>query len=91
MITNKELEDLGFIADPTAKTAYNYKFYKKIDNGHIIKGHDTTEVFVTKNHMSILIELEYWNSYDSGKRVVFKGRCETIEFFTQILESVLKY
>lgn len=67
-------------------------FYKKKDNRHIIEGHDTTEIFVTRERSYIVIEVDHRSSYDyEGKRVVFKGYCETLEFFKQVLDSVLKY
>lgn len=94
MITSKELEEIGFTVSSEKTSMYDGQFtdfYKNIDNGHIIEGHDTTEVYVTKDMYLIIIEIDHHSSYEyTGKRLVFKGRCETLEFFQQILKSVLR-
>jgi hypothetical protein len=95
MITQEQLESLGFQVNSGRTSPYYggyIDFYKHIDNGHVISGHDTTEVFVTRDGHFVMIELDHHSSYDySGKRLGFKGTVYDIEFFTQILQAVLRY
>ena len=45
MISREQLEKIGFKVNSKNKSPYNGKltdFYKNIDNGHIVNGHDTT-------------------------------------------------
>ena len=94
MITQNQLEELGFTISSKEKSMYDGQFihfYKNTDNGHVIKGHDTTEIFVTKDTNLIIIEINHHSSYVcSGRTLVFKGKCEDIQFFTEILNAVLK-
>ena len=89
------LEKIGFKVRSENRSPYNGEltdFYKEIDNGHIVSGHDTTEVFVTNDDSHVIIEIDHHSSYDyHGKRLVFRGRCDDIEFFEKILNAVLKY
>lgn len=93
-IKRKELEQIGFTCDNETKSPFDgsfIKFYRYIDNGHIIAGHDTTEVFVTKDMQSVLIEISNHSSYSyGGKEIRFKGRCDNLELFEKILNAVVR-
>ncbi len=94
MLTQQQLEDLGFTLNSNNKSPFDGQFndfHQVVDNGHVISGHDITEVFLTKEGLHIEIELKHHSSYDySPKHIVFKGRCTTVEFFTQVLDAVLR-
>lgn len=92
MINQNELEGLGFklIAEEPGLWGNTSTFYKKVDNGHIIEGHDTAEIFITKNRNFISIEIDHQSSWDySGKRLVFTGKCDSIDFLQQIIKAVI--
>lgn len=92
MITQQELENLGFVVISDRRSSYTghlTDFYKKFDNGHIIEGHDTTELFLTKDVMDITIRRSHESSWNyTDKELVFKGRCGDIELLKQIIAAV---
>jgi len=92
-IKKEELEQIGFTCDNETKSLFDNsftKFYKYIDNGHVIAGHDTTEVFVTKDMGRVIIEISNQSSYSYGKEIRFKGRCDNLELFEKILNAVVR-
>lgn len=101
MITQQELESLGFVPcepekpfyidRPSVRDGSIANFYKYIDNGHVWEGHDTTEIRVFRYVNCVIIEIESNSSHFSRKEIVFKGRCETFEFFNEVLNSVLEF
>lgn len=84
---------LGFKADGVTKSSYTGEpsvFHKKIDNSHVIIGHDTTDVYLKYDKPFLVIEIERNSSYQyGGKEVVFSGRCQDIEFFKMIIKAVV--
>ena len=94
MITEEQLKKIGFENDGITKSPFTgklcgYRLYR--DNGHIITGHDSMEILLNLEHPFATIEIDHRSSYQSGKGIVFRGRCEDIELFKQILNAVIGY
>ena len=89
MITNEQLEQLGFKHDGKIDsfTGKLCNYHQRKDNGHIIQGHDTLDIFLNISHPYITIENEHRSSYGHTKEPVFKGRCEDIDFLKDILKA----
>lgn len=85
--------ELGFNANKVAKSSYTGElsiFHKKIDNGHVIIGHDTTDVYLRYDKPFLVIEVGRNSSYQYGdKKIVFSGKCEDVEFFKMIIKAVI--
>lgn len=83
MITDQELEDIGFKNDGFTKSQYTgrlCKYHLEKDNGHIIPKHDTLDVFLYIDQPFFTLTIEHQSSWSNTKEKVFKGRCEDIEF-----------
>ena len=94
MITNEQLEELGFKNDGITKSPFTGKLCKYIsskDNGHIIPGHDCLDIVLNLDHPFITIEIEHQSSYAHTKEQCFKGRCTDITLFKSILEACCGY
>lgn len=91
MITQKDLEELGFNVLPN-KSSITGKWYtsvKTINDNLVLKNLKFT-INVCVYSSEIIIETEYKNSLNYGVfEQVFRGKCEDIEFFKKILTSVL--
>lgn len=92
MIGSQDLIQLGFEITSDSISLYDgdyTDFYKKIDNGHIIEGHDTTEIFILKEYNNFIIEIKHQSSHYEGKKLVFQGKITSIEFLEQLLKAVI--
>ena len=92
MITDKQLEELGFINDEFSTSPYDGKFNlfkKQIDNEHVILGNDITDIYLIKEGNFIIIKRHQISSYLDNKEIVFKGKCRDIDFLRLILEAVI--
>lgn len=94
MITNEQLEEIGFKNDGVTKSPFTgqlCKYHLHKDNGHIIPGHDSLNIFLNFDHPFMTIEIEHQSSYTHTKEQCFKGRCEDIEFFKDVLKACCRY
>ena len=95
MLTIKDFESRGFKfgSDNTSPyTGEKNHFVKSVDRGHVVRGHDVTEVDIHQDGNQITIALYDINSHgDPGVRVVFHGRCDNVETLDIIIAAVLDY
>ena len=91
-MTHEEILSLGFKQNPDIKSMYTGKlttYTCTLDNGHVLRGHDTSLITLEVDNTLVITETCY-NSYNNGgSRVLFAGMCNSIGALEKLLNATL--